>query len=580
MPIGLGTLLNDRYLVEEELGGGGFGTVWRCQDGGLKRDVAIKVLARHDQESLDRFRREAVILARLSHPAIVTVHDIGAHDGHPFIVMELLDGTDLGKFISWHRRGMEIHEILDLAILAAEALTYAHSRGVLHRDIKPGNLIVTGARRARGLKICDFGISRLADATRTLTAPGGLIGGTPAYASPEQWSGTADARSDLYSFGCVLYEMLTGHPLFTADNLMTLLFKHINTTPEPPESIEAIPPELSALVLQLLAKNPQDRPATAAAVVADLQKVQRAWGAATGDPTSVSFDPQGEYLAVVRSGSTHATIWHISSKTEARHLDGHVGTVRAVAWAPDGQHIATASYDGLVRAWDAATGQSSVVLSCGDGVPGLLAWAPDSRRLAIGQRAHDSVVVWDTLDEAGNWAFSCQDTDVRGLAWSPDGRFLTVSPSYDDRGVQIWDTTTRLQAGSVPAYGHEGNFSAAWSPDGRFLAVGVESTIQVLDAESHQVLHASKLEGRGRVRSVAWSPDSRRIAIGTDRKRIQIWEPVTGTVVRNSGEIAYLTTTAVWSPDGRYLAVGDNEITGSHVQVWDAQNLNLIALLR
>lgn len=98
--------------MRKKLGGGGFGTVWRCQDGGLKRDVAIKGLARHDQESPDRFRREAVILARLSHPAIVTVHDIGAHDGHPFIVMELLDGTDLGKFISWHRRGMEIHEIL------------------------------------------------------------------------------------------------------------------------------------------------------------------------------------------------------------------------------------------------------------------------------------------------------------------------------------------------------------------------------------------------------------------------------------------------------------------------------------
>jgi eukaryotic-like serine/threonine-protein kinase len=270
--VGPGTPLNGRYLVEEELGGGAFGTVWRCQDRELKRDVAIKVLHRQDEDSLKRFRREAEILAKLSHPAIATIHDIGTHDGRPFIVTELLDGTDLGKFISRHPRGMEVREVLDLAMPAAEALSYAHSRGVLHRDIKPGNLMVTGARRARGLRICDFGIASLASATWTLTAPGGFAG-NPAYVSPEQLSGLADERSDLYSLGCVLYEMLTGHPPLTADSLVALLLMHVSTIPEPPESLEAIPDAFSALVLRMLAKNPGDRPRSANDVAAELGRI-------------------------------------------------------------------------------------------------------------------------------------------------------------------------------------------------------------------------------------------------------------------------------------------------------------------
>jgi serine/threonine protein kinase len=229
-------------------------------------------LHRQDEDSLKRFRREAEILAKLSHPAIATIHDIGTHDGRPFIVTELLDGTDLGKFISRHPRGMEVREVLDLAMPAAEALSYAHSRGVLHRDIKPGNLMVTGARRARGLRICDFGIASLASATWTLTAPGGFAG-NPAYVSPEQLSGLADERSDLYSLGCVLYEMLTGHPPLTADSLVALLLMHVSTIPEPPESLEAIPDAFSALVLRMLAKNPGDRPRSANDVAAELGRI-------------------------------------------------------------------------------------------------------------------------------------------------------------------------------------------------------------------------------------------------------------------------------------------------------------------
>lgn len=258
MLIDTGTLLSGRYLVERKLGGGGFGTVWHCTDNVLKREVAIKVLNKFgDQELLDRFRREAVILAGLRHPGITTVYDIGDHEGRPFIIMELLEGTDLGKRLTSRHSGLPVSETMQLAIQAAEALHAAHGMGVVHRDLKPGNLIVSHPAR---LKICGFGISRTVNATRPLTAAGTFIG-TPAYSSPEQFrTGDIDIRSDIYSLGCVLYAMLTGHPPFTSDDFITLGYQHINVAPDLPVSTEPIPDALSALVLHMLAKDPAQRP--------------------------------------------------------------------------------------------------------------------------------------------------------------------------------------------------------------------------------------------------------------------------------------------------------------------------------
>lgn len=267
-----GLKLSGRYVLQALLGSGGMGEVWRGVDELLDRPVAVKVLREHfaDPELAARFRREARIAARLQHPGITVVHDVGSDDGQLFIVMELMDGRDLAAMLAEAPAGMPIDAAVSLIIQAAKALREAHADHVVHRDLKPANLFVLNGGQ---LKICDFGIARAADATTThLTATGQAIG-TPAYMSPEQCQGQqVDERSDLYSLGCVLYELLTGKPPFAEGQPLTIMFQHLNVAPAAPRTIRPdVPPELDHLVLELLAKDPARRPADVGRVIAALQ---------------------------------------------------------------------------------------------------------------------------------------------------------------------------------------------------------------------------------------------------------------------------------------------------------------------
>ena len=206
-----GLKLSGRYALQALLGSGGMGEVWRGVDELLDRPVAVKVLRGYlaDPELAGRFRREARIAARLQHPGITVVHDLGFDNGQLFIVMELLHGRDLAAMLAEALAGLPIEVAVSLTIQAAEALQAAHAGHVVHRDLKPANLFVLDSGR---LKICDFGIAWAVDNATHLTATGQVIG-TPAYMSPEQCRGEqVDERSDLYSLGCVLYELLTGQP--------------------------------------------------------------------------------------------------------------------------------------------------------------------------------------------------------------------------------------------------------------------------------------------------------------------------------------------------------------------------------
>ncbi|MFJ9607614.1 serine/threonine-protein kinase [Kitasatospora sp. NPDC101176] len=269
-----GMRLAGRYLLQEPLGRGGMGEVWRGQDERLHRPVAVKTLspaAATDRAAVARFRREAEIAANLDHPGITTVFDIDEHveeDGRTllFLVMELLRGRDLHAVVAQHPGGVPIEQVREFSRQILEALGAAHEQGVTHRDIKPANLFLLANGR---LKVCDFGIARLADATR-ITSTGG-IAGTPLYMAPEQIQGRpSDQRTDLYSFGCVLYELLTGAGwVDTTAGVASLLYQHIGQSPAAPSTKRpGIPEHLDRLVLDLLAKDPADRPATAAAALA------------------------------------------------------------------------------------------------------------------------------------------------------------------------------------------------------------------------------------------------------------------------------------------------------------------------
>lgn len=274
-----GEVLESRYRLVEMLGAGGMGQVWRAVDSRLDRDVAVKVITQTPlttSQSAARFRQEARATARLTHPRIVTIHDHGeaAVAGHQvlFLVMELVPGRSMASFTATERRSVESVVAWGLQICAG--LAAAHRAGVVHRDIKPANVMVYGDGEL-DLKICDFGIARLIEESGTgLTGTGATIG-TPAYMSPEQVRGdrTLDGRSDLYSLGCLLYELLAGRPPFEGAG-WSVLSQHLNGTPEPVRSLRpGVPDALDGLLVSLLEKDPDHRPATAEEVSERLRGV-------------------------------------------------------------------------------------------------------------------------------------------------------------------------------------------------------------------------------------------------------------------------------------------------------------------
>jgi serine/threonine protein kinase len=293
-----GLELANRYRLSKRLGRGGMGEVWEAIDLRLRRSVAVKLLPLHpdaDHSGAVRFRREAEISARVGHPSITILYDIDEHQGFLFLVMELLDGDDLRRVMDHEQLGLSIDETLAIAVQVSDGLAAAHARGVVHRDVKPANLIRLGDGT---VKICDFGIAWFAESTLGLTSQGLL--GTPAYMAPEQFNGgSIDGRTDLYALGCVLQVLLTGRPPFATDvSVAEQMFNHLNTAPAGPRTLRPdVPEELDSLVLALLAKDPADRPASAKAVTDRLREIIDLGGAIPRPASDPGWSGPGERLA-------------------------------------------------------------------------------------------------------------------------------------------------------------------------------------------------------------------------------------------------------------------------------------------
>jgi serine/threonine-protein kinase len=270
--------LSDRYEVGEILGFGGMSEVHLARDVRLHRDVAVKVLRAdlaRDPSFYLRFRREAQNAAALNHPAIVAVYDTGEAETPngplPYIVMEYVEGVTLRDIV--HTEGpMEPQRAIEVIADACQALNFSHQHGIIHRDVKPANIMIS---KTGAVKVMDFGIARaLADTGNPMTQTAAVIG-TAQYLSPEQARGeTVDARSDVYSLGCVLYEILTGEPPFVGDSPVAVAYQHVREDPVPPsQRHDGISPELDAVVLKALAKNPENRYQSAADMRTDLIRV-------------------------------------------------------------------------------------------------------------------------------------------------------------------------------------------------------------------------------------------------------------------------------------------------------------------
>jgi TolB-like protein len=332
------------YRIVGKLGGGGMGVVYEAEDLKLGRHVALKFIPdnlAHDPKSLERFTREARAASQLNHPNICTIHGIEDNNGHPFIVMEKLDGESLKQHISGH--ALAVEEVLDIGVQVADALVASHAKGIVHRDIKPANIFLTPSHQ---VKVLDFGLAKLvhnpgeddAAADNSLTAVG-VIPGTAVYMSPEQArSETIDARSDLFSFGVVLYEMSTGKKPFSGNNSLVTLDAVLHSKPVPPKDLNPkIPIELEGIIGKAMEKDRNHRYQSAAEMRSDLALLKRETESGT-----------------IKSGSNTAKLRVVGTRTFGRNsrmmtflLLGMAGLLLAVlasvgAWWYNHREVANA----------------------------------------------------------------------------------------------------------------------------------------------------------------------------------------------------------------------------------------------
>ena len=308
MPPQPAQVYSDRYEILRQVARGGMAEVYLARDQLLDRRVALKVLFPElsiDRSFVERFRREAQSAANLSHPNIVSVYDWGEEDDTYFIVMEYIDGKPLSALLR-AQGPLLADRAASIGADVAAALAFAHRNGVVHRDVKPGNVLLDGNDH---VKVTDFGIARAANTKENLTQTGAVMG-TATYFSPEQAQGYGvDPRSDVYSLGVVLYEMVTGRPPFAGDNPLTIAYKHVREAPVPPRQVNpAIPAAFEAIILQAMAKDPDDRYGTADELRADLVRYQQGrpvmanpvtWAEPEPEPAATMVQPASRDRTVV-----------------------------------------------------------------------------------------------------------------------------------------------------------------------------------------------------------------------------------------------------------------------------------------
>jgi len=568
------------YQVLEKLGEGGMGVVYKAKDTHLGRLVAIKVLPAErvaNPERKRRFIQEAKAASALNHPNIVTIHDIAFEDGRDFIVMEYVAGKTLDQLIG--RKGLKLSETLKYSIQMADALAVAHAAGIVHRDLKPANVMVT----EKGLvKVLDFGLAKLTEAApgdelgETLSgrdqAPHteeGAILGTVAYMSPEQAEGKkVDARSDIFSFGSLLYEVITGRRAFRGETKVSTLSAILKEEPQPPSSVaEDVPRDLEKIVARCMRKDPGRRFQLMEDVKIALEELKEESDSGkltTGAPAQLAAAqrPPNRLLAAgllaLGLALIGAGIWLrvfqpvVTGGPPLRvvPLTSYPGLEIQPALSPDGKQVAFAwngekedNFDIYVKLVDAGTPLRLTTNPQPDYAP---AWSPDGRYIAfirwseLGAQVYVIPALGGSERKLGQTAAFVLSTEAAStgyrLSWTPDGKSLAVA----DRGspkepniIYLLSTETREKRRlTFPPKDGFGDVYPALSPDGRTLAFVRMRAYAAMDIFL-QPIPTGAPGGEARrltfdqraVNGLDWAPDGRSILFSSDRSGTwEIWQ--------------------------------------------------------
>lgn len=569
------------YETVRELGRGGVGVVYLARQITLDRLVALKVLAAGAHAGFaaeSRFLREAREAARLRHPHIVAIHEVGHHESRPFYSMDFIDGEDLAAYAV--RGRPKPRAAAEFTAKVARAVQHAHEAGVLHRDLKPSNVIVDGAGEPH---LTDFGLATAVEGSDGLTRTGEVFG-SPGYCAPEQLSGAATTRSDIYGLGGVLYFLLTGRAPFVASHLPELLASIAAGDPLPPRRLDpSVPRDLDTIVLRALARDPANRYATAAALADDLER----W--LSGRPIAARpLSPAGRVwrwarrnrrLAVVSAAlATTALVGAVGVTSQWRRAQRAAASTAAHLYSADlkvASDALLAGDLGLARrtldacprelrdlAWGLlrpmAAGDAETEIGSALWTVTHIAISPDGTRAATASQA-DHVRLWDLTAARPDGELPGTTTSW-WTAFSPDGKFLFTA----DKTVKQWDLARRTVVREFPGQ------NGALSPDGLTLFTGTGHRF-VWEGEAGVVTAwrvgdgAKLFELPGAARVFALSPDGAALAISDAESQVTIFDARDGHVLFPARSTAGRLWSLEFSPDGSQL-VGSGWST--EVRIW------------
>ena len=538
------------YKITAKLGEGGMGIVYKAEDTKLKRPVALKFLRSdvlEDEEHKERFVREAQAAAALDHPNICTVYEIDEAGGQTFLSMAYLEGQTVKAKLK--ERPLKLDEALDIAIQTAQGLQAAHEKGVVHRDIKSANLMVS----PRGqVKIMDFGLARLADRSQ-LTKDSSRLG-TPAYMSPEQVRGeAADRRSDIWSLGVVIYETVTGRLPFAGEVEAALTYSILHAEPEPLTALRAdVPIELDRIVEKALAKTVDERYPHAEDLLVDLRGLRKQSQPA-GPSAAAPANRTGWYVAAAASVvavAALAAVWlSLSAEPETASdallvpvpLTSYPGAETGPSFSPDGSQVAFS--------WDGPDGKNQdIYLTMVDGgarsrltentAPDVApAWSPDGSSIAFTRIGEDidGIYLVSPLGGRERKLTAVRTPPAGGsgryfkLSWSPDGRTLAI-PHRPSPGAPVQIDLLSIESGELrlltsPPAGSQGDFHGAFSPDGSGFAFVRFSSYMLSDVFLTGLDGSAprRVTSLGNIGGLAWSPSGTELLFSSQGPGPEVW---------------------------------------------------------